>query len=167
MPRAGRGRRGRARRRGWQDPGTRGKLAAMARDGTATDADVLGAFHPAVAGWFADTLGRPTEPQRRGWPAIQQGRHALIAAPTGTGKTLAAFLWAIDGLLRQGDALCDATQVLYVSPLRALSNDVQKNLEGPLREIRERAAGLPEVRVLVRTGDTPSAQRTAMSKRPP
>src|SRR5262245_24819437 len=124
-------------------------------------------FHPAVTEWFTSKFGEATPPQAQGWPAIRANRHTLIAAPTGSGKTLAAFLSAIDGLFRQGEALPDATQVLYVSPLRALSNDVQKNLEGPLREIRERAAGLPEVRVLVRTGDTPSAQRTAMSKRPP
>jgi ATP-dependent helicase Lhr and Lhr-like helicase len=127
----------------------------------------LPGFHPAVAEWFRSKFGEATPPQRQGWPAIREGRHTLIAAPTGSGKTLAAFLSAIDGLFRQGEALPDATQVLYVSPLRALSNDVQKNLEGPLREIRQRAASLPEVRVLVRTGDTPSAQRTAMARRPP
>ncbi len=124
-------------------------------------------FHPAVAGWFAEALGPPTEPQLRGWPAIRDGRHVLIAAPTGTGKTLAAFLWALDGLLRQGHDLPDATQVLYVSPLRALSNDVQKNLAGPLAAIRERDPSLPEVRVLVRTGDTPQRERAKMGRRPP
>src|SRR5688572_12847656 len=127
----------------------------------------LSVFHPSVQSWFRSRLGEPSPPQRDGWPLIREGRHTLIAAPTGSGKTLAAFLSAIDGLFRQGEALPDATQVLYVSPLRALSNDVQKNLEGPLREIRQRAASLPEVRVLVRTGDTPSAQRTAMARRPP
>lgn len=125
------------------------------------------AFHPVVAAWFAETLGEPTAPQRLGWPAIAAGRHALIAAPTGTGKTLAAFLWAIDGLLRRGAALADETQVLYVSPLRALSQDVQKNLAAPLEALRARDPSLPEVRVLVRTGDTPASARAGMSRRPP
>lgn len=127
----------------------------------------LTAFHPAVARWFVERLGEPTPPQVQGWPAIREGQHVLIAAPTGSGKTLAAFLWAIDRLVRQGPALPDETQVLYVSPLRALSNDVQKNLQGPLAEIRGGAAELPEVRVLVRTGDTPAAERTSMARRPP
>jgi ATP-dependent Lhr-like helicase len=127
----------------------------------------LAAFHPSVQSWFTSRLGQPTPPQRDGWPLIREGRNTLIAAPTGSGKTLAAFLSAIDGLLRQGAALTDATQVVYVSPLRALSNDVQKNLQGPLAEIRAADASLPELRVLVRTGDTPSGQRTAMVRRPP
>ncbi len=118
----------------------------------------LSSFHPAVRKWFEESLGEPTPPQREGWPLIREGRHTLIAAPTGSGKTLAAFLSAIDALLRQGDALTDETQVLYVSPLRALSNDVQKNLQGPLAEIRARDPALPEVRVLVRTGDTPAGR---------
>jgi ATP-dependent Lhr-like helicase len=92
----------------------------------------LAEFHPAIRRWFAERLGEPTAPQRLGWPLIREGRHTLIAAPTGSGKTLAAFLSAIDSLIRQGPALADRTQVLYVSPLRALSNDVQKNLLGPL-----------------------------------
>ena len=124
-------------------------------------------FHPAVRTWFKDRLGEPTAPQLDGWPLIREGRHTLIAAPTGSGKTLAAFLSAIDSLLRQGAGLKDETQVLYVSPLRALSNDVQKNLQQPLAEIAALDPSLPEVRVLVRTGDTPSAQRTAVTKRPP
>jgi ATP-dependent Lhr-like helicase len=124
-------------------------------------------FHPAVRTWFEARLGQPTAPQLDGWPLIREGRHTLIAAPTGSGKTLAAFLSAIDSLLRQGTDLADQTQVLYVSPLRALSNDVQKNLQLPLAEIAAMDPSLPEVRVLVRTGDTPSAQRSAMTKRPP
>ncbi|MFN2387888.1 MAG: DEAD/DEAH box helicase, partial [Thermoanaerobaculia bacterium] len=124
-------------------------------------------FHPAVARWFAALFGEPTPPQREGWPPIREGRHTLIAAPTGSGKTLAAFLSAIDSLIRQGGDLPDATQVLYVSPLRALSNDVQKNLQGPLAEIRAGDASAPDVRVLVRTGDTPAAERAAMVRRPP
>jgi len=127
----------------------------------------LSGFHPAVRTWFVSRLGAPTPPQIEGWPHIQAGRHTLIAAPTGSGKTLAAFLHAIDSLFRQGPNLPDETQVLYVSPLKALSNDVQKNLEGPLREIAGSQLLLPTVRVLVRTGDTPSAQRASMAKRPP
>ena len=84
----------------------------------------LSSFHPAVAGWFRDRIGEPSAPQVAGWPKIREGSHTLIAAPTGTGKTLAAFLWALDGLLQQGDALPDETQVLYISPLKALGNDV-------------------------------------------
>ena len=105
-------------------------------------------FHPAVRSWFTRRFGEPTPAQRDGWPAIRSGRHTLIAAPTGSGKTLAAFLSAIDSLVSRGETLPDATSILYVSPLRALSNDVKKNLEGPLAEIRAESAGLPEVRVL-------------------
>ncbi len=125
------------------------------------------AFHPSVQTWFRETLGEPSPPQVRGWPAIASGAHTLIAAPTGSGKTLAAFLFALDQLLSQGDALADETRVLYVSPLKALGNDVQKNLAGPLAELRERDPSLPEVRVFVRSGDTPPSQRAAMTKRPP
>src|SRR3989449_556171 len=133
----------------------------------------LSGFHPAVARWFEARFREPTEPQRRAWPVIQAGRNALIAAPTGSGKTFAAFLAAIDSLLRQGleGTLRDETQVVYVSPLKALSNDVQKNLAEPLAEIRRtlEAMCLPdvEIRTLVRTGDTPAAERQAMVKRPP
>src|SRR5262245_30240354 len=124
-------------------------------------------FHPVVSRWFSERIGTPSPPQVEGWPRIQSGRHTLIAAPTGTGKTLAAFLWAIDELLRKGKELQDETYVLYVSPLRALGNDVQKNLESPLRELHEMNPEFPEVRVLVRTGDTPSSTRAAMTKKPP
>jgi len=127
----------------------------------------LSSFHPAVRNWFAARLGEPTAPQRDGWPHIRAGRHTLIAAPTGSGKTLAAFLSAIDALLCRGAELPDATQVLYVSPLRALANDVQKNLLAPLADMRAADPSLPEVRVLVRTGDTPQSERAAMAKRPP
>ncbi len=124
-------------------------------------------FHPTLASWFRDTFAEPTAPQREGWPAIRRGEHTLIAAPTGTGKTLAAFLTALDGLFRQGAALPDETQVLYVSPLKALGNDIQKNLQGPLDELRARDPALPDVRVFVRSGDTPASQRAAMAKKPP
>jgi ATP-dependent Lhr-like helicase len=120
-------------------------------------------FHPVVSRWFSERIGSPSPPQVEGWPKIRSGRHTLIAAPTGTGKTLAAFLWAIDGLLRRGSELEDKTYVLYVSPLRALGNDVQKNLERPLAELKDLDPGFPEIRVLVRTGDTPASARTAMT----
>jgi ATP-dependent Lhr-like helicase len=130
-------------------------------------------FHPAVAAWFAQAFASPTPAQARAWPLIQSGRNVLIAAPTGSGKTLAAFLAAIDALVRQGAAggLADETFVVYVSPLKALSNDIRKNLEAPLAGIRAELAarGLPDVdvRTLVRTGDTPQHERAGMRKRPP
>ena len=130
-------------------------------------------FHPAVAGWFADSFAAPTPAQAEAWPAIKAGRHTLIAAPTGSGKTLAAFLSAIDDLVRQGleGGLADATQVIYVSPLKALSNDIHRNLEAPLAGVRERLiqSGLAdvEIRTWVRTGDTPAAERVRMRRRPP
>jgi ATP-dependent helicase Lhr and Lhr-like helicase len=139
----------------------------------AQPSDLLDLFHPAVAAWFAGRFGAPTEPQARAWPAIHAGRHALIAAPTGSGKTLAAFLAAIDDLVRLSldGGLPNELQVVYVSPLKALSNDVEKNLEEPLAGIRAELAarGLPDapIRTLVRTGDTPAAARAAMVKRPP
>ena len=130
-------------------------------------------FHPAVSAWFERSFAGPTTAQGLAWPAIQAGRHVLIAAPTGSGKTLAAFLAAIDALVREGveGRLEDTTHVVYVSPLKALSNDIQRNLEGPLAGIREalREQGLPEVevRTAVRTGDTPSAERDRMRRMPP
>ena len=130
-------------------------------------------FHPAVSAWFRQTFGAPTETQALAWPAVQAGRDVLIAAPTGSGKTLAAFLAAIDSLVRQGleAALPDQTQIVYVSPLKALSNDIQRNLEAPLAGIRAalKTSGLPDVdiRAWVRTGDTPSAERAKMRRRPP
>ena len=95
-------------------------------------------FHPAVAAWFSCNFAAPTAAQAAAWPAIQAGRHVLIAAPTGSGKTLAAFLAAIDALVRQGleGGLCDETQIVYVSPLKALSNDIHRNLEAPLAGVR-------------------------------
>jgi ATP-dependent Lhr-like helicase len=130
-------------------------------------------FHTAVARWFEQTFGSPTEPQMRGWPAIQSGRHALISAPTGSGKTLAAFLASLDALFRQGAEghLLDETQVVYVSPLKALSNDIRKNLQEPLSGIRallgEANGHDIDIRAEVRTGDTTAAQRQALIKRPP
>jgi ATP-dependent Lhr-like helicase len=130
-------------------------------------------FHPAVARWFAQQFRQPTPPQCAAWPAIASGRHALIAAPTGSGKTLAAFLAAIDALVRQAveGRLSDATQVVYVSPLKALSNDIRRNLEQPLAGISAELAamGLPAapIRAQVRSGDTPQTERAAMRRSPP
>ena len=130
-------------------------------------------FHPAVANWFAESFASPTPAQAEAWPAIKAGRHTLIAAPTGSGKTLAAFMSAIDDLVRQGleAPLADETQVVYVSPLKALSNDIQHNLEAPLAGIRGAASPLRlpdvEIRTWVRTGDTPVAEREQMRRRPP
>jgi ATP-dependent Lhr-like helicase len=130
-------------------------------------------FHPAVAAWFAERFDAPTPAQAEAWPAIKARRHTLISAPTGSGKTLAAFLAAIDDLIRQGleGRLTDATQVVYVSPLKALSNDIHRNLEEPLAGIRAELLrrGLPdvEIRTWVRTGDTPTSERERMRRRPP
>ncbi|MBA3461866.1 MAG: DEAD/DEAH box helicase, partial [Deltaproteobacteria bacterium] len=135
--------------------------------------DVLDAFHPLVAGWFRERFGAPTEPQLSGWPRIGAGDDVLIAAPTGSGKTLAAFLACMDELVRRGleHGLDDRTQILYISPLKALSNDVHRNLEAPLAELAVYAAArgvkLPEIRVGVRTGDTSVSERAKMAKRPP
>ncbi len=130
-------------------------------------------FHPLVCQWFAARFGQPTEPQLRGWPQIAAGNHTLIAAPTGSGKTLAAFLVCLDRLLRKWleGKLPEGIEVVYVSPLKALSNDIQRNLETPLAEIAALAAenGLGElpIRTAVRTGDTPQADRAAMLRKPP
>ena len=129
--------------------------------------------HPLVREWFVRKFGTPTEPQEQGWPHILAGRTTLISAPTGSGKTLAAFLACINRLVCKALAgdLHDRTEVLYVSPLKALSNDIQKNLEGPLGEILqmagERGLLMPEIRTAVRTGDTLMHERRAMLKRPP
>ncbi|HET7038519.1 MAG TPA: DEAD/DEAH box helicase, partial [Gemmatimonadales bacterium] len=133
----------------------------------------LSRFHPVIQRWFEDRLGVPTAAQAEGWEAIRSGRHTLLAAPTGSGKTLAAFLQALDGLLREGlqAPLPDEVRVVYVSPLKALSADIHRNLAEPRREIRRRAeeAGLPPVRLTaaVRSGDTPASERAAMLKTPP
>src|SRR2546423_15221098 len=130
-------------------------------------------FHPAVAAWFDRSFAAPTAAQAQAWPAFQAGRHVLIAAPTGSGKTLAAFLAAIDGLVRQGldGGLKDETQIVYVSPLKALSNDIQRNLEAPLAGIRDalQAQGPPvvDIRTWVRTGDTPPGERDRMRRSRP
>jgi ATP-dependent Lhr-like helicase len=130
-------------------------------------------FHPLVSQWFSDTLGEPTPAQRLGWTAIGSGRHTLIAAPTGSGKTLAAFLTALDALFQEGlrAPLPDEVRVVYVSPLKALSADIHKNLAIPRRAIAQRAETLgiepPRITAAVRTGDTTSSERAAMIRTPP
>ncbi|MCY7377760.1 MAG: DEAD/DEAH box helicase [Gemmatimonadaceae bacterium] len=130
-------------------------------------------FHPIVSHWFTETLGAPSAPQRAGWPAIARGEDTLILAPTGTGKTLAAFLWELNALITEGlhAPLANAVHLLYVSPLKALNNDIQRNLETPLAQLKERfeRAGerFPEIRVAVRTGDTPASARAKMLRKTP
>src|SRR5215207_8611249 len=137
------------------------------------DLDPLAPFHPLVRTWFTETLGEPSAPQRAGWPAIAAGSDTLILAPTGTGKTLAAFLYELDQLITDGlnTPLANAVHLLYVSPLKALNNDVQRNLELPLAQLAQRfeAAGerFPEIRVAVRTGDTPASARARMLRKTP
>src|ERR1700721_2957301 len=136
-------------------------------------AHALGWAHPVVREWFTAKFGTPPSPQELGWPPILASKPTLISAPTGSGKTLAAFLICIDKLIRQAmdGSLAQSTAVVYVSPLKALSNDVQKNLEQPLREIQqlalERGYLCSPIRTAVRTGDTLPAERRAMLKRPP
>ena len=133
----------------------------------------LDRFHPAVASWFETALGVPAPCQTQAWDAVAAGRHTLIAAPTGSGKTLAGFLTAIDALVRDSRRapLPDATRVVYVSPLKALGNDVRKNLETPLAGIDRALAEAGEpgsgIRAMVRTGDTPAAARESMRRQPP
>jgi ATP-dependent Lhr-like helicase len=143
--------------------------------------DALDAFHPLVRDWFTETLGEPSAPQRAGWPAIASGADTLILAPTGTGKTLAAFLWELNALITEGleAPLANAVHLLYVSPLKALNNDVQRNLELPLAQLKQRfekarpslgsgrQESFPEIRVAVRTGDTPAAARAKMLRKTP
>src|SRR6184192_957661 len=130
-------------------------------------------FHPLVRRWFKETFGEPSDPQREGWPAIASGAHTLVLAPTGTGKTLAAFLWELNELIIRGskEPLPNAVHLLYISPLKALNNDIQRNLDRPLTELRERfkeeGKEFPEIRVAVRTGDTPAAARARMLRKSP
>ena len=130
-------------------------------------------FHPVTAAWFDSAFTSPTPVQEDARPAIKQGRHTLIAAPTGSGKTLAAFLAAIDDLVHEALAggLADETYILYVSPLKALSNDIQKNLQGPLQGIKDlmetRGLPAPDIRAMVRTGDTSQTERERMRRVPP
>ncbi len=134
---------------------------------------MLKTFHPLVSEWFAERFGQPTEPQLQGWPPIRQGGDTLICAPTGSGKTLAAFLICLDDLVRRAadDVLPEETLVVYVSPLKALTNDVRKNLELPLAELvaraNQRLTPLAPIRTAVRTGDTTTAERQRMLRKPP
>jgi len=134
-------------------------------------ADVLSGFDPLIVEWFAKRFSAPTEPQVLGWPEIRAGNDVLISAPTGSGKTLSAFLLCLDGLVRAASdgSLGDQTTVVYVSPLKALSNDIRKNLETPLAEIAALAAEkgflLAPIRTAVRTGDTPMWERQQMGKK--
>ena len=147
-------------------------MTSSARGATPVTGALAG-FHPLVREWFASQFEAPTGAQAEGWAAIAEGRHTLIAAPTGSGKTLAAFLTCIDRLVRAGldGGLPERTEVVYVSPLKALSNDVQRNLSVPLEGIAALAEAhgtpLPEIRVAVRTGDTPQRERSLMAKNPP
>jgi len=130
----------------------------------------LSLFHPIVQSWFRDHVGLPTDAQQQAWPAISSGKHMLVVAPTGSGKTLAAFLWALDGLLT-GRIPGGACRILYVSPLRALNNDVQRNLLAPLAALRNAFSlagqAAADVRVMTRSGDTPADERQRMARRPP
>src|SRR3954452_21949707 len=135
-----------------------------------SSSDPLDLFLPPVRHWFRAALGEATAPQRQGWPAIAAGQHTLILAPTGSGKTLAAFLACLDGLWRQ-DPLPRGVRVLYVSPLKALNNDIHRNLQLPLEGVAETARRmgqpLPRLEAAVRTGDTPAAERQRLVRRPP
>ncbi len=130
-------------------------------------------FHPLVWRWFTQRFQSPTPPQQQGWNSISAGKSTLIAAPTGSGKTLAAFLWSIDRLIKRAlnGGLDDRTSVVYVSPLKALGNDIAKNLQAPLDEIYNLAGRegilLPTIRVAVRSGDTPARERQLMVRKPP
>jgi ATP-dependent Lhr-like helicase len=130
----------------------------------------LSLFHPLVRSWFQGKIGTPTDIQSRSWPRIAEGRHVLLTAPTGSGKTLTAFLWALDRFAT-GAWAPGATRILYVSPLKALNNDIRRNLLSPLDTLRghfaEAGAAFPEIRVLVRSGDTPATERRRMLKHPP
>jgi ATP-dependent Lhr-like helicase len=127
-------------------------------------------FHPLIQSWFSKEIGTPTDIQSKAWPEIAAGGHVLITAPTGSGKTLTAFLWAIHQLV-SGEWPTGQTRVLYVSPLKALNNDVRKNLLRPLVGLKSafKAAGepFPDIRVLTRSGDTPPDERRIMARRPP
>ena len=134
---------------------------------------MLRRFHPIIRKWFTETLGKPSDPQRKGWPAIATGEHTLILAPTGTGKTLAAFLWELNTLIVEGlkEPLGNSVHLLYISPLKALNNDIHRNLSTPLAELRKRfeenGLTVPEIRIAVRTGDTPASARARMLRKSP
>lgn len=140
--------------------------------------DIVG-FHPLIKRWFKQRFANPSPPQQLGWPSIADAHHTLILAPTGSGKTLAAFLWSIDQLLRRSLSFhspqfsinLTGIHTLYISPLKALNNDIHRNLTAPLKEIhllaRSKHTEVPQIRVAVRTGDTPSHVRQSMLRQPP
>mgnify|MGYP006120476073 CR=1 FL=1 len=132
--------------------------------------DALTRFHPQIEAWFHDELGSPTDVQEQSWPVIERGEHALITAPTGSGKTLTAFLWSINRCL-VGDLEPGSTRVLYISPLKALNNDIQRNLVGPLGALRQRASDagspFPDIRAQTRSGDTDAGDHHRMLRQSP
>ncbi|MEO2003130.1 MAG: DEAD/DEAH box helicase, partial [Candidatus Poribacteria bacterium] len=132
--------------------------------------DALDLFHPLVRDWFREQVGTPTDVQAKAWPVIAKGEHVLITAPTGSGKTLTAFLWAINQLV-EGTLPVGVTSVIYVSPLKALNNDIRRNLTRPLRELEEYFVAadvpFPEIRAMTRSGDTPQSDRRRMQRHPP
>ncbi|MXY13267.1 MAG: DEAD/DEAH box helicase [Chloroflexi bacterium] len=138
-----------------------------------TDSSAAYFKHPAVSAWFESKFAAPTDSQAAAWPAIAAGDDVLLAAPTGSGKTLAAFLWGIDEMAEQIPARPEpeSVEIVYVSPLKALSNDISRNLRQPLREMRagdpNAIGGMPEIRVGLRTGDTTQKDREAIYRRPP
>jgi ATP-dependent Lhr-like helicase len=139
--------------------------------GATTSPTPLAPFHPVVADWFTRAFAEPTPAQAGGWPPIAAGDHTLILAPTGSGKTLTAFLWALNGLVSDRLAGREPARLLYLSPLKALNYDVERNLRGPLAGIAAVGArmgvAVPEISVAVRTGDTPQAERRRMLRTPP
>ena len=145
-------------------PATRSTATAGAADAP------LALFHPLVAEWFAQRFGAPTDVQAQSWPRIAAGEHLVATAPTGSGKTLTAFLWALNAFA-SGESQPGATRVLYVSPLKALNNDIRRNLSEPLAELRAlfrtRGEAFPGLRANVRSGDTPPAERQRLLRRPP
>ena len=138
---------------------------------TDRSSSALERFHPLIRAWFAQNVGTPTDIQQQAWPAIAPGRHVLVSAPTGSGKTLAAFLWAVNQMVTTEWPIGQGVRALYVSPLKALNNDINRNLAGPLLELRQvfQRAGvvLPAIRVMTRSGDTPAGDRARMLRRPP
>src|SRR5512135_295188 len=128
-------------------------------------------FHPLISRWFRERVGTPTEVQEKAWPAIAEGRHVLVTAPTGCGKTLAAFLWSMNQLIIGAWGAKNAPSVLYISPLKSLNNDVQRNVIQPLAELKlvfeQAGQPFPEIAVLTRSGDTPGEERRRMLRRPP
>lgn len=131
---------------------------------------ILDLFHPLIKEWFHSKYSRPTDIQKKGWSDIAAGSHVLMTAPTGSGKTLASFLWSLNQLIT-GEWPVGATRVLYISPLKALNNDVRRNLIEPLGELEDfftaRGVDMPEIRVMTRSGDTSSSDRQKMMRRPP